>query len=122
MTVRRVSTDETERKEGQRGGRIGRKEKEPPKQEEERIEAVVESFGRRGRLDRYTHTLSLSLPFSLSLLPSLSPSLSLLVQHWLELWTMMRQRDRVDCRPAARPVGIRWYPCAWPELIRSAPG
>lgn len=80
LTVRRVSTDETERKEGQRGGRIGRKEKEPSKQEEERIEAVVESFGRRGRLDRYTHTLSLSLFPSLShslfFLPSLPLSLA----------------------------------------------
>lgn len=78
MTVRRVSTDETERKERQRGGRIGRKEKEPSKQEEERIEAVVESFGRRGRLDRYTHTLSLfpSLSQSLFFLPSLPLSLA----------------------------------------------
>ena len=52
FTVRRVSTDETERKEGQAGGRrIDRKEKEPTKEDEERIEAMVESFGRRGRLN-----------------------------------------------------------------------
>ena len=32
---------------------------------------------------------------------------------------MMRQRDRVDCRPAARPVGIRWYPLVSVRLARA---
>ena len=58
----------TERKEGQGEGRIDRKEKEPPKGGEERIEATVESSGRRGRP---TDVLCLSLFHSLSLSLSL---------------------------------------------------
>ena len=69
---------------------------------------------RRRRKEGKIRRAWLASSSSLSLSPSLSLSLSLCpaARCATGLWTMMRHRDRVDCRPAARPVGApgqSWY-------------
>lgn len=61
--------------------------------------------GKRGRSAALGSPLFLSLSLFLPLCPAARCATG-------RLWTMMRHRDRVDCRPAARPVGApgqSWY-------------
>lgn len=100
MTVRRVSTDgtgveEQEERKRQKFQRVEKRRREWTKEEEARGDG-----GKRGRSAALG---SPPLPFSLSL--TISLSLCPAARCATGLWTMMRHRDRVDCRPAARPVG-----------------